>query len=198
MRRNEMPIVALYVLLVLWLLLARALGGKAQTMHLEKPFGVVEYSPELRIPKMVEWVIMPRDLKRVARRGSWRFKADYSVPAPRATHDDYTNSGYQRGHMCPAADRVSSLALMKSTFLMTNVCPQAPALNVGRWKMTEELCRQGARTYGSCTVRVAPLFLFQDTAYLGIHKVAIPHAFFKVAWCHEKQKIIGMWIMYNR
>lgn len=197
MRRNELPIVALYVLLVLWLLLARALGGQAQTMHLEKPFGMLEYSPELRIPMMVEWIIKPCDLKRKVQRGHWKFKTDYSVPKPRATHDDYTNTGYQRGHMCPAADRTSSLALMKSTFVMTNICPQAPALNVGRWKRSEELCRQGALALGSCTVRVAPIFLLQDTTYLGVHRVAVPHAFFKVAWCKEKQKIIGMWFMYN-
>lgn len=197
MRRNDWPLVAVSVLIVLWLLLARALGAKAQTVHLSKPFAEIEYSPALRIPSMVEWIIRPDDLKNQAKRSAWRFRIDPDVPKPRASHDDYLNTGFQRGHMCPAADRSSSKALMRTTFVMTNVCPQAPSLNIGRWKQSEELCRLAARTYGSCTVRVAPIFFFEDTMFLGKHRVAVPHAFFKVAWCSEKHRIIGIWLMYN-
>lgn len=198
MRRNEWPLVAICVLIVLWLLLARALGAQAQILYLQKPFAEIQYSPALRGPVMIEWIVRPYDLKGKAKRANWRFRIDPEVPKPRATTDDYTNSGYQRGHMCPAADRTSSIQLMKSTFLLSNVCPQAPSLNLGAWKQSEQLCRLGAITYGACTIRVAPIYFNRDTIRIGKHRIAVPHAFFKVAWCSERQRIIGMWFVENK
>lgn len=197
MRRNDIFWSVWYFAIVLWLLLMYCQGAKAQALFMNKPFGMVQYDPALRIPRMVEWIITPRDLRKNAGREGMRFRIDPEVPTPRATTSDYIRSGYQRGHMCPAADRTWRRDIMASTFLMSNICPQAPSLNVGRWKATESICRGWAQVLGSCTVRVAPLFLFRDTAYLGKNKVAVPHAFFKIAWSKEHQRILGMWIMLN-
>jgi endonuclease G len=58
------------------------------------------------------------------------------------SHSSYTGSGFDRGHNCPSADRTSSVAANSSTFLMTNIIPQAPMLNQGPWAALEDHIRQ--------------------------------------------------------
>ena len=55
------------------------------------------------------------------------------------THDDYTNTSYTRGHMCPARD-CTLPGLWRESFLMSNVCPQKQVLNGGRWGRLEDKC----------------------------------------------------------
>jgi endonuclease G, mitochondrial len=54
---------------------------------------------------------------------------------------DYTNSGFDRGHLCPSADRTFTLEDNSATFLMTNIIPQAPELNREAWARLEDYCR---------------------------------------------------------
>ncbi len=58
---------------------------------------------------------------------------------------DYTNSGYDRGHMAPSADRTNSIADNLPLFYMSNIVPQAPDNNQGPWVQLEEYCRELAR-----------------------------------------------------
>jgi len=52
--------------------------------------------------------------------------------------NSYSGSGFDRGHMCPSADRTSSVADNSATFLMTNMVPQAPGNNRGPWAALED------------------------------------------------------------
>jgi len=54
---------------------------------------------------------------------------------------DYTNSGFDRGHNCPSADRTRSMESNEATFFLTNIVPQAPRHNQGPWKDMEEFGR---------------------------------------------------------
>ena len=69
----------------------------------------------------------------------------------RSRLQDYFHSGYDRGHMAPAADFVvpntgtSSSGPMKDTFTMCNVCPQIHSMNVSIWLKLENWCRRIAR-----------------------------------------------------
>lgn len=139
----------------------------------------VVYDSALLIPISADWRIDSTCLGEVKRVPSWRFTEDVRVPHPRATHDDYTNSGYDRGHMCPAADRSRSVTQMRTTFLMTNVCPQSPALNRGAWKRMEDECRGMAKTGVQLAVHVDVVFWHADTQRIGAHGVAVPHGFVK-------------------
>lgn len=139
----------------------------------------VVYNSELKIPTATDWVLSKDFLGNAVRVPSWRFVEDLRVPYPRATHDDYTHSGYDRGHMCPAGDRSKNTALMRSTFNMLNVCPQTPALNRGAWKRMEEACRDIARNGDSIRIHVDVVFWRADTARIGLHGVAVPHGFVK-------------------
>lgn len=139
----------------------------------------VVYDPDLLIPVSADWVIDSQFLGSVKRVPSWRFCEDPRVGHPRANHDDYTRSGYDRGHMCPAGDRSARTDLMQSTFIMTNVAPQTPSLNRGTWMQMEEMCRSLARKGQALTVHVDAVFWQADTQRIGSHRVAVPHAFVK-------------------
>ncbi|NJM52951.1 MAG: DNA/RNA non-specific endonuclease [Blastocatellia bacterium] len=58
---------------------------------------------------------------------------------------DYSGSGYDRGHLCPSADRSSSEGANSSTFLMTNMAPQKHDMNAGPWEKLESYSRSMAR-----------------------------------------------------
>jgi len=55
---------------------------------------------------------------------------------------DYSGSGFDRGHMCPSADRTGSITDNSATFLMTNMVPQAPNNNRITWANLENYCRK--------------------------------------------------------
>lgn len=71
------------------------------------------------------------------------FRPDSSLPAGwyQVTSQDYSGSGYDRGHMCPSGDRTNSIENNSATFLMTNMVPQLAANNQGPWEDFESYCR---------------------------------------------------------
>ncbi|MDZ4756584.1 MAG: DNA/RNA non-specific endonuclease [Bacteroidota bacterium] len=71
------------------------------------------------------------------------FTGDASLPTGyfKSTTGNYTNTGFDRGHMCPSDDRDGSAADNAATFLMTNIMPQAPVLNQQTWASLETYCR---------------------------------------------------------
>lgn len=71
------------------------------------------------------------------------FTSDATLPSTfyKASSTSYTNSGFDRGHLCPSEDRDSTTAENASTFLMTNMMPQSPNLNRITWVALENYCR---------------------------------------------------------
>ena len=81
------------------------------------------------------------------------FNTDASLPSTffRATTSQYTNTGFDRGHMCPSEDRTASDTDNANTFLMANIVPQAPINNQQTWEQLEAYTRglvnQGNEVY---------------------------------------------------
>lgn len=173
-------------------------NGQQKYLHLTQAEYDVYYDTQLNSPRAVRWLILPFHLLTRYSRNGMAFASDDRLPKPRAASSDYVRSGYQRGHLCPAADRAFSLSSMKRTFLMSNISPQVADLNTGEWKTTEVVSRAMARQFGRCSVAVAPIFLNEDTFYIGHHHVAVPHAFFKIAWVPERWGIFRMWFFFNK
>lgn len=71
------------------------------------------------------------------------FRPDSTLPTGwyQVLDEDYSGSGYDRGHMCPSGDRTNSVPNNSSTFLMTNMVPQLAANNQGPWEELESYCR---------------------------------------------------------
>lgn len=170
---------------------------QANAQRIQKESFVVDYSHTLGQPVKVEWSVSRADMGKIKRTPSFRFKADKNTPRPRVTSALYTRSGYQRGHMCPAADRSVSKAAMRATFTMSNVCPMAPAMNTGAWKRIENYERELANTFGRCSVWAAPIFFPQDTTWIGRGRIAVPHAFMKVLFDSRPSRLYGIYICDN-
>ncbi|WP_178371454.1 DNA/RNA non-specific endonuclease [Cyclobacterium lianum] len=109
------------------------------------------------------------------------FKDDPRIESGSAQPDDYRHSGYDRGHLAPAADFSHSLEAMRSSFLMSNISPQRPGFNRGIWKKLEEQVRSWTREYGYLLVITGPLFEEEAArVFIGKNEVRVPDYFFKV------------------
>lgn len=94
-------------------------------------------------------------------RSNSQFKEDQSIPALfRAKLQDYFKSGYDRGHMVPAADAKISQVAMDETFLLTNIAPQVGAgFNRHYWAYLEDWCRRLTSSFADVYVFTIPLYL---------------------------------------
>jgi len=90
-----------------------------------------------------------------------QFTEDQSIPAMfRAKLQDYFRSGYDRGHMVPAADCKISQAAMDETFLLTNIAPQVGVgFNRHYWAYVEDWCRRLTSSFADVYVFTIPLYL---------------------------------------
>lgn len=153
--------------------------GFAQIDTLRNERYTVVYSYYYLVPMQVEWKLYRSDVVGELKRGKWSFRTDSRLKKPRAKSSDYSNSGYQRGHMCPSADWVSNEDLMRDTFIMSNIAPQTAALNNGQWKLDEVATRLAAIKYDSVKVVCGASFDPIEPKRIGSNKVAVPDRFWK-------------------
>lgn len=139
----------------------------------------LSYDSDFKTPQWVAWQLTAAEVEGGEPRAS-KFLPDPDVRGAQAYTSDYTRSGYDRGHMAPAADMKWSAQAMKESFYLTNVCPQNRNLNRGDWKDLEELTRAWATRYGVVSVAAGPIYDTATPRRIGANKVAVPDAFFKV------------------
>lgn len=114
----------------------------------------LSYNRDRGTPNWVSWHLDPTWLGSAKRCDC--FASDATLPTGwyRVGSSSYTNSGFDRGHMCPSADRTFSSSDNASTFLMTNMIPQAPVNNQQTWVGLENyertLVNQGNECYIIC------------------------------------------------
>ena len=141
---------------------------------------VASYNKTTLLPNWVAWHLTAERTEGSAKRSGVDFAEDTEVSEPRATDWDYYNSGYDRGHMCPAADNKWSKKAMEESFLFTNMCPQNGNLNRGDWNEMEMACRKWAKKYGDLYIVCGPILYKGKHKTIGKNKVVVPEAFFKV------------------
>ena len=162
------------------------------------------YNSKTKNPNWVAWHLTKDHTYGSQQRSREVFMEDESVKAPRATDNDYFNSRYDRGHMCPAGDNKWDQQAMTESFFFTNICPQNHGLNKYEWNDLEIQCRDWAREYGAVDIVCGPLYSGADSRYIvgrsnqgtpktiGRNKVWVPDAFFKVILCRKgRPKAIG-------
>lgn len=116
----------------------------------------------------------------ISRTGS--FHQETGIPAAdRSQTSDYTNSGYDRGHMTPAGDE-STVDSEKESFSMGNIVPQDHKLNTGNWEKIEQQVRQLATKLGSVYVVTGPAFSDSSIPTIGKDGVAVPDYTWKAVY----------------
>jgi endonuclease G len=122
------------------------------------------------------------------------FTADDSI-GNSPTPSEYTNTGYDRGHLVPNSDMDYSLRTELESFIMTNIVAQNPTLNRGAWKLLEVTIR-------GWTVQLqTPIVVYSGAIYNLKDKtigrgIKVPHAFYKIA-INTKTNEAAAWIFAN-
>jgi endonuclease G, mitochondrial len=94
-------------------------------------------------PHWVAYQLFPSRLVSVAQRPA-RFSPDPKISPSTTAHEAYTKTGFDRGHLAPAADMAWSVQTMNESFYTSNICPQRPSFNRGIWKNLETQVRNWA------------------------------------------------------
>ncbi len=106
------------------------------------------------------------------------YKADENVLLGSARDDDYTNTGFDRGHLSPSEDNQNSEAVNRESFLMSNMSPQLHRFNDGIWKEYEAWVREKAIEFDTIYVVTGPVFI-NTLGSIGTNSVTIPGYFYK-------------------
>jgi len=126
-----------------------------------------------------------------------KFKIDPMVSSGSAKSSDYTKSGYDRGHLCPAADMGFSPVSMAESFYMSNISPQAPDFNRGIWKELETEVRKWAKKENKIYVVAGPVFK-DDKGTIGADHVLVPGYFFKIIYEETGEPKMIAFVFPNR
>lgn len=140
---------------------------------------VISYNSNLKVPNWVSWELNTSYLGSTPRQDD--FRPDDTLPAtlPQAALADYSGSGYDRGHMCPSADRTLTVTANSQTFYLTNMVPQAPNNNQGPWVDLETESRNLARAGKELFIVSGGTFSASSNA-IGSGGVVVPDQTFKV------------------
>ncbi len=138
----------------------------------------VGYDYDRKVPSWVAYHLTQESVGKKHKRSN-RFKEDEEIPESyRSTLSDYKRSGYDRGHMAPAATVDFSAASMQESFLLSNMAPQLPGLNRQGWRYLEESVRDWTEVRGDLYVVTGLLF---EGAEITIgNRLAVPSSFYKV------------------
>ena len=146
----------------------------------------VSYNNRMKNPNWVAWELTRKETTGKEERTN-KFVPDPDLKEPRVKTSDYTGTGYDRGHMAPAADMKWSQRAMEESFYMSNICPQHKNLNRGDWNDLEDACRAWAKKYGTVYIACGPIYNHSNPKRIGKNKVAVPDRFFKVVLIYNRK-----------
>lgn len=123
------------------------------------------------------------------------FRIDPNVKSNPVSSTAYSGSGYDRGHLCPAADMALNLKAMSETFYMSNMSPMTPSFNRGIWSSLEAWVRTAAISNSGLYVATGPILTNSCGTLAG--GITVPCTFYKIAFKDgPNPKMIGF-IMAN-
>ncbi len=136
----------------------------------------LSYNRDKGIPNWVMWRLTKNSFGEAERQND--FRPDRRLPEgwTQVLPSDYSGSGYDRGHLCPSADRSSSEGANSTTFLMTNMAPQRHEMNAGPWEKLESYSRSMARRNVTLYIMAGP---YGEKGKIK-NKVTIPTNFWKI------------------
>jgi endonuclease G len=155
---------------------------KKDSVLLEHKGFTISYNPETKNANWVSYRLIKKEVSQKIERSD-NFKKDplYSYTA---TNQDYYKSNYDKGHLFPAGSSWTD-DIMNESFYYTNMSPQAPSLNRGKWKEIETIVRYWASLYDTIYVVTGTVF---DEKVKKIKTVSVPSAFFKLVLVYTSKK----------
>jgi endonuclease G len=148
------------------------------------------YSEDHEQAKWIAYVLNNKELDGIVDRSD-NFREDPFVSSGSADYSDYAKSGYDRGHLAPAADMKWSEKAMSESFYYSNMSPQLPAFNRGIWKKLEEKVRDWALENDSILIVTGPILPSKNEkklATIGPNSVTVPAYYYKAILDFKKEK----------
>lgn len=139
---------------------------------------ILSYSEKYEQAQWVAYELAAKETSGLIKRDD-NFRPDPVVKSGSASLNDYRGSGYDRGHLAPAADMGFSDAAMSESFYMSNMSPQRPSFNRGIWKNLESQVRKWAKAYDKIYV-VTGAVLKPGLPIIGKSRVAVPEKYYKI------------------
>lgn len=165
------------------------------------PYFTVSYSENHRQAEWVAYELTAADLAKEEFNRPSSFKSDDRINEKyQVRHTDYSNSGFDRGHLAAAADFSWSKEGLETTFFTTNISPQVPRFNRGIWKKLENSVRGWAVQYGQLYVVVGPILTERAKERFPKDKnyIAVPRRYYKVVLNYNDENPIAVaFIMEN-
>lgn len=159
----------------------------------------LEFSPNDKQARWVGYFITRERLEgeKIKRKG-FSFAEDKKIREGSANDSDYKHSGYDRGHLVPARDMAFSKETLRESFLFSNISPQVPKFNRGKWAELESYVRYIAKKHELIYVITGPIFDESDKK-IGENKVSVPSYFFKALLLYSSSKVEAIgFIMPNQ
>lgn len=157
----------------------------------------VGFNPSMHQPNYVVWELRDNELDGTSTRKDAKFAQDTRIDGC-ATLDDYRRSGFDRGHLAPAADMKWNPAAMADCHFLTNISPQTHRLNNGPWNSLENRCRTWAKKFGRIIIVAGPVLSDRLRYTIGRSEVPVPDRFFKVILAPDENPPRGLaFIMSN-
>lgn len=147
----------------------------------------ISYNPNHKQADWVAYELTAEEVKATQERCDC-FKIDKNISSDAVSSGDYNSSGFDKGHLCPAADCNISKQANEESFLMTNMSPQLPLFNRGIWSDLEEWVREAALNYSTIYVTTGPVFV-NNLGTLSEKKITIPGHYYKTLLRFEGEKI---------
>ena len=141
-------------------------------------FYSLSYNEEYEQAEWVAYELTRKQLSSIPVKRPY-FEQDPKVTTQSAHYKNFKNSGYNKGHLCPAGDRKFSAEAYNETFLTSNISPQTYEFNGGVWNRLEEKVRYWAQKHQRLYI-VTGGILTPDLKTIGIEKVAVPKYFYKI------------------
>lgn len=138
----------------------------------------VNYNNEWLIPNWVAYELTAEETAGEVPRANG-FSMDLDYKDRQAMREDYSNSGWDKGHLAPASDMKWSKVAMKESFNLTNICPQNHELNGNDWHTLEKMVRDWANKYGNIWVVCGPYVIGNKFGTIGAQNVTVPDGFYK-------------------
>ena len=177
--------------------LSYGVPGKADSI-VEREGYALGYIEKHEQPAWVQYIMTSEEVSRRAAKRGDDFRPDPEIPTGSATPQDYTRSGYDRGHLVPAADMSFSGKTMSESFFMSNMSPQAPQFNRGIWSKLEKQVRHFATKEKRIVVVTGPILPAEKAVTIGANKVTVPQYYYKVIYdTTPPEKMIGF-VLPNR
>ena len=151
----------------------------------ENQYYCLDFNVEHKQPNWVYYMLTQTHITGKTPR-STTFKDCKQGDVASAKQCDYKGSGYDKGHLCPAADMKLSAEAMKATFQMWNMSPQVPSFNRGRWSDLEALVRSYIKSdKDTLFIVTGPVFI-SNNGSIGEGKVTVPSYFYKVVYSNTR------------